>query len=124
MDSYTSILGTLHGPILQMLSFVHVHNYSRNKHLASLVPSWTRDGLAHRLMIPFFCLLISLCIALPLWLQDHDVCRGNPLYLSEARYAGLTYLVSRFYFHVFIMMSIGTMIIINGEQTLRWQVLN
>ncbi len=37
--------------------------------------------------MPFF----FSCIAI--WLQDHDMHRGKPLYLSQERYAALTYLV-------------------------------
>jgi hypothetical protein len=38
--------------------------------------------------MPFF----FSCIAI--WLQDHDMHRGKPLYLSQERYAALTYLVA------------------------------
>lgn len=52
----------------------------------------------YTLMILLSCLILVFC---GLWhvyyttcMQDHDMSRGKPLYLSKERYAALTYLVS------------------------------
>ena len=38
--------------------------------------------------------LAELLMHAPFWMQDHEMQRGKPLYLSQERYAALTYLVT------------------------------
>jgi hypothetical protein len=54
-----------------------------------------------------FSLIWDGCLCMPFWMQDHEMHRGKPLYLSQERYAALTYLVTVPLSSIFILYHRG-----------------